>query len=175
MNATRHWRRYALSSTEGRITLLETSNELLQKENNICEKRPNIWRPTAKKFNLRLFGLAQDVEQGNPPSFMATFFKEIFMDKNLPCEPEVETGHISNLIGSQSDHSENAKIFGQGSYFKNSEKGVMNFQGMKVRIFPDLTVEMAKRKAQFQDVSAKLHEAGIKHGIIYPDTLIIRG
>lgn len=48
----------------------------------------------------------------------------------------------------------------------------MNFRGV-VRIFPDLTAETAKRRAQFQDVRAKLREAGIKHGIIHPATLII--
>lgn len=44
---------------------------------------------------------------------------------------------------------------------------------MKVRIFPDLTAETDKRRAQFQDVRARLHEKRIKHGIIHPATLII--
>lgn len=49
----------------------------------------------------------------------------------------------------------------------------MKFQQVKVRIFPDLTVQRAKRTAQFQDVRVKLCEAGIKHGIIHAATLII--
>ena len=53
------------------------------------------------------------------------------------------------------------------------EEGVINFRGMKVRIFPDLTAEMAKKRSQFQDVRAKLREAGIKHVIIHPASLII--
>lgn len=32
------------------------------------------------------------------------------------------------------------------------EEGVIHFLGMKVRIFLDLTTEMAKRRSQFQDV-----------------------
>lgn len=49
------------------------------------------------------------------------------------------------------------------------EEGVINFQGMKVRIFLDLTTEMA----QFQDLRAKLCKYGTRHGIIHPATLII--
>lgn len=44
---------------------------------------------------------------------------------------------------------------------------------MNVKIFPDLTAEVSKRRAQFKDLRMKLHQAGIKHGLIYPATLII--
>ncbi len=53
------------------------------------------------------------------------------------------------------------------------KEGMMNYGGMKVRIFPNLTMEMAKKRATFHGVKAKLCEEGIKHGLIYAATLII--
>lgn len=50
---------------------------------------------------------------------------------------------------------------------------VLHFRGVKVKIFPDLTTEMSKRRAQFKAIRMQLHQAEIKHGLIHPATLII--
>lgn len=92
---------HSLSSMKGQITSLETSNELLQKENKDLREKAKRLETHSQKLNLRLFGLAQDVEQGNPTDFMATFFKEVFKNRNLPREPEVEIAH---RVGSVNQH-----------------------------------------------------------------------
>lgn len=52
-------------------------------------------------------------------------------------------------------------------------KGGFNFRDMKVTIFPDLTAEMAKKRANFKDIRIKLWEADVKHGLLFPATLIV--
>lgn len=49
----------------------------------------------------------------------------------------------------------------------------LEYKGMKLKIFPDLTTETARRRAQFKDLRSKLHRAGIKHGMIHPATFIL--
>lgn len=44
---------------------------------------------------------------------------------------------------------------------------------IKLHFFPDLTSDMAKRRAKFGEIREKLRAAGVKHGIIHPATLII--
>ena len=44
---------------------------------------------------------------------------------------------------------------------------------MKLRIFPDLTEDMAKRRGSFKEIREKLWNAKVKQGIIHPATLII--
>lgn len=46
---------------------------------------------------------------------------------------------------------------------------MIDYKGMRVRIFLDFTAEMASRRAQFYDVGAKLRECGI----IHPATVIL--
>ncbi len=44
---------------------------------------------------------------------------------------------------------------------------------MKLQIFPDLTTDMAKKRATFREVRENLRRAGVRYGIIHPATLII--
>ena len=43
---------------------------------------------------------------------------------------------------------------------------------MTLQIFPDLTADMAKKRATFWEVRENLRRAGVRHGIIYPATLM---
>jgi len=53
-----------------------------------------------------------------------------------------------------------------------SEK-VLEYKNMKLKIFPDLTTETARKRALFNDVRGKLYWAGIQSGLIHPATLIL--
>ena len=50
-----------------------------------------------------------------------------------------------------------------------SEK-VLEYKNMKLKIFPDLTTEISRRSALFNNVRGKLYRAGIQSGLIHPAT-----
>lgn len=129
-----------------------------------------------RKYNVRVFGLPNDIEKGNPTTYMSALFKELFRDK-LSEESQVE---MARRIGPVRKSTERVMIVRLHKFTSREEilkiakkEGVLQVQGMKLKIFPDLTTEMAKKRARFREIRSKLRNAGVRHGIIHPATLII--
>lgn len=166
----------ALSDTQERVNEVEKVCAVLQKENKELREKTERLEMFSRRFNIRVFGLDKDVEKGHPTEFMASFLKEVFKDKSLPCQPEVEIAH---RVGPAQSGSRPMIVRMQRHLAKEAilqiakKERVLNFKGMKVKIFPDLTAEMSKRRAQFKDLRMKLHQAEIKHGLIHPATLVM--
>ena len=168
----------ALSEIEDRITMLEASNQHLIKENKELKEKAEKLEFHSRKYNLRVFGLNREVEKGDPTAYMTNFFKSAFTgERKLPVEPGVEIAHRIGQVpksGGRAMMVRMQRYAAKEAILKRAkENGVIEFEGMKVRIFPDLTADLAKRRAQFQGVRAKLSERGIRHGIIHPAMLIV--
>lgn len=157
-----------LSNMDSRITKLESVCEGLRKAERL--------EIHSRKYNLRVYGLTSDIEKGNPTSYMSALFKELFQDK-VQSEPEVENAHRIGPAGKTTGRAmivRLQKFTTREQILRISKKeGVLHVRGMKLRIFPDLTTEMAKKRASFRDIRSKLRSAGVRHGIIHPATLII--
>lgn len=99
---------------------------------------------------------------------MASFFKEVFKDKASLGQAEVEIAHRirpATKSGSKPMIARMQRLSAKDAILQIAKKErVLNFNRMKVKIFPDLTAETSKRRAQFKDLRMKLHHAGIKHG-----------
>lgn len=165
-----------LSGMHDRMDDAERVCKALQKENKELRDKTEKLESHSRRFNLRVFGLDRDMEKGNPTEFMESLFNEIFKDK-LPYKLEVEIAH---RVGPVTKHGSRPMIVRMQRYAAKEailqiakQEKVIHFKGMNVKIFPDLTAEVAKRRAQFKDLRMKLHQAGIKHGLIHPATLII--
>jgi len=165
-----------LSGMHDRMDEAERVCKALQKENKDLKDKIEKLENHSRRFNLRVFGLDKDVEKGKPTEFMESLFNEVFKDK-LPCTPEVEIAH---RVGPVTKHGSRPMIVRMQRYAAKEailqiakQEKVLHFKGMNVKIFPDLTAEVSKRRAQFKDLRMKLHQAGIKHGLIHPATLIV--
>lgn len=164
-----------LSKMDSRITALEKACESLRKTNAELKDRAERLETHSRKYNLRVLGLPAEIEKGNPINYMNTLFKELFKDK-LMAEPEVEIAH---RIGPEKT-SGRAMIVRLRKFLIKEEilkvvkrERVLQSRGMKLRIFPDLTTEMAKKRASFWEIRGKLKSTAVRHGIIYPATLIL--
>ncbi|KAG7261962.1 hypothetical protein CRUP_038180 [Coryphaenoides rupestris] len=51
------------------------------------------------------------------------------------------------------------------------ERGQLSYKGRKIHIFPDYSAALARRRAEFRDVKAQLHQAGVKFGLVHPAKL----
>ena len=171
-----------LTSIDSRITALETSNCALVKENQKLKDNIQSLERHSRKFNLRVFGLHSGIEKGNPTAFMTTFFSEMFQPSELPGAPAVENAHRVGEVKLDSA----GKPLGRPMIFRmqrfqvkqaiiniSKDRGVMNYRGMKVRIFPDFTSEESAKRAKFSDLRQKLYEAKIRSGFRQPATLLI--
>lgn len=166
----------SVSCMESRVLDLEMDKERLHKENKDLKDRADRLENYSRKYNLRILGLTTDIEKGNPTSYMSALFQELFKDK-LQYMPEVESAHRT---GSANKHGQRAMIVRMHRLAAREEilrmakmKRVLEIRGMKLRIFPDFTTEIAKARASFREVRSILWSVGVKHGIIHPATLIL--
>ncbi|CAM4641599.1 unnamed protein product [Leuciscus chuanchicus] len=158
-----------MSNFDSRVTKLETANEELKGKAERLEMY-------SRKYNVRVFGLTNDIEKGNPTSYMSALFEDLFQDK-LRGEPQVEMARRIGPVGKGAARVMIVrlhKLTTREEIIQIAKKeGVLQVRGMKLRIFPDLTTEMAKKRAGFHEIRSKLKDAGVRHGIIHPATLII--
>ncbi|KAL7407241.1 hypothetical protein ABVT39_005488 [Epinephelus coioides] len=172
-----------LTHAEERIAAPEASKTQLECENVKLKERVETLENIAEKleaysrrYNVRVFGLKQYVEKGNPTEYMAQLFKKVFKGK-LPEEPVVEVAHRVGQANVSGDRAMIVRLQRQPTREAilklAKEEGEILFEDMKVRIFPDLTAAVAKQRAQFKDIRKKLREQKIRNGIIHPATLIV--
>ena len=166
----------ALSNMNSRITDLEESTTGLQVENTKLKDKIERLVMHSRKLNMRVFGQDNGIEKGNPTALMTSFFKEMFRSDELPGDPTVENAH---RVGPDKNTPRAMLVRMQRLQVKQAiinlskQKGSMNFRGMRVWIYPDLTSEETRRRAMFNDVRKKLREAKVRHGIRHPGTLLI--
>lgn len=165
-----------LSGMDSRITKLETECVALRKTNVELTEKAERLEKHSRKNNVRVFGLPDNIENGHPTNYMNMLFKELFKDK-LKSEPEVDIAH---RIGPVRKEGGKAMIVRLQQFAVKEEimkvvknERMMQIRGMKLKIFPDLTKETAKKRASFWELRAKLKSADVRHGIIHPATLIL--
>lgn len=144
----------------------------LYKEN--IELRDKLERLEAhsRKFNLRVNGLPIGVEKGNPTAYMNSLVRELFKGK-IGTEPVVEIAHRVGP-GNKTMIMRMQRYMAKEEILALSKKErIFRYGETRLQFFPDLTSDMAKRRAKFGEIREKLRAAGVKHGIIHPATLII--
>lgn len=49
--------------------------------------------------------------------------------------------------------------------------GQLTYRGQKISFYPDLSIDLVRRRAVFNPVKKQLQEAGVKYSLAYPATL----
>lgn len=158
------------------VATLEAAHENLIKENKELKEKIERIELHSRKLNVRVFGLKSDIEKSDPTAFMTNFFKEVFREE-LACEPAVEIAHGVGPVHSSKPRPTIVRM----QRYQTKEtilklartKREVMFQDMRVKIFPDVIPEISKRRAQFNDIRMKLRKAEVRHGLLFPATLIV--
>lgn len=162
----------AMSKVDDRVSEFEES--LFSEENAKLRNKLDVLEMHSHKCNLRVIGPDNDIEQGNRMASMTAFFTKLIQAEDLPGESAVENAHrIGPKPSTHADRPldrEDAAVPDQTSNHTSvkEKKGAMNFRGMKVKIFPDMTVETSRMRAMFNHIRTHLREAEIQNGIIHP-------
>lgn len=165
----------SLQKTEHQCNSLVALNQLLRQKTDDLENRP-------RRMNLRIIGIPEGAEQGRPTDFMSSFFTALFGKDKLPRAPVIDRAHRSLMPKLAPGRHPRAMIFCFHHFqikeeiikLSPSEYAQMNFQGSPIRIFPDLSAELARRRAEFKDVKAQFYNAGIRFHHMYPSRLLVR-
>lgn len=165
-----------ITDMDCRVAILETANGNLMNENKEFKDKIERMEIQSRKFNLRVIGLKTDIEKSDPIAFVTNFLKEVF-GSELSCEPAVE---IASRIGQGTDLRPRPMIVTMQRYQAKEDilklarsKGEIIFRDMRVNIFPDITPDIARKRALFNDVRMKLRKAEVRHGLLFPATLIV--
>lgn len=161
-----------LTDVDRRVSALEAANVNLIKENRVLKDKMERLEMHSRK---RVFGLKHDIEKSDPNVFMTNLFKEVFKGE-LKYDPVVD---IANRIGPVIKSRPRPMIVRMQSYQAKEailklarKKREVIFQDMRVKIYPDITQEAAKKRAEFNNVREKLRKAEVRHGLLFPATLI---
>ncbi len=168
-----------LNDMEERVAALEEDKKKhemdlkqLHKENTELRDKLERLEAHSRKFNLRVFGLPIGVEKKNPTAYMNIVMKELFKGK-IKTEPVVEIAHRVGP-GNTTMMLRMQRYMAKEEILALSKKeGTLKHGEMELQFFPDLTSDMAKRRAKLKEIRGKLKTACVQHGIIHPATLII--
>ncbi|KAJ4949709.1 hypothetical protein JOQ06_021218 [Pogonophryne albipinna] len=166
-----------ITNMDCRVAILETANGNLKKENKELKDKIERMEIQSRKFNLRVIGLKTDIEKSNPIAFVTNFLKEVF-GSELSCELAVEIAY--RVVGQGTDLRPRPMSVTMQRYQAKEailklarSKGEILFRDMRVKIVPDITPGIARKRALFNDVRMKLRTAEVRHGLLFPATLIV--
>lgn len=172
----------ALCDVSDKITAVEKAHESLQKDYNKLHEKYIDLENRSRRQNLRVVGISEDTEEGNPSRFVAEFFTDALGKENIESPIVIDRAHRTFAPKPRVGERPGALIV-RLHYFTDREKilqlsrnkGHLFYRGSPVQIFPDMSPKVSKLRASFNPVKVKLRNAGIPYYIpeYYPAKLII--
>uniref|UniRef100_H3AE35 L1 transposable element RRM domain-containing protein n=1 Tax=Latimeria chalumnae TaxID=7897 RepID=H3AE35_LATCH len=168
--------------------LMETDNRLVAAESQISkltreveDQRTHLddQEKCARWNNLRILGFPEGIEQGNPSRFLEEALS-LLLEFPEGTKLEIERAHCSLGLKSAAGQRPHPFIV-KFLWFPMKEKilrtawekGMLDWEGQKILIFPDLSRDLQERRRQFLKVKQMLQDKKIKYGLYYPATLKI--
>ena len=175
----------AANAMEVRATTLEQKYAEVVAENMLLKQTMDSIENHSRKFNVRCMGLSTGLEKGKPTALMDTVFRELFGDQ-LGVQPLVNIAHRTGAqaVSPAKPRCMIVRLFSLETKnlilrLARESKGKLLFQGKKISIYPDLSAELIKKRAEFNDIRTCLREAKdkikdkIKFGITFPCKLLV--
>lgn len=159
------------------ITKLQTEVKRLCTEVNLLTDKCMDLEGRSRRQNVRVAGLKEGSEKGRE---MNTFVSELLKDAlSLEDCPLVDRAH--RALRTRPDGTEPPRsLIVRLHYFRDvtailkkaAERKDLTFNGQKIRVFPDFTPEVAKRRAAFNRARAMLRDKpGVRYGTVFPAKL----
>uniref|UniRef100_A0A3P8RIJ8 L1 transposable element RRM domain-containing protein n=1 Tax=Amphiprion percula TaxID=161767 RepID=A0A3P8RIJ8_AMPPE len=168
-----------INKVEDECGELQNICSMLQQENKELKEKTDRLEGYSRRFNIRVFGLNRGVEGDNATEYMSELLKDVFKgQKTLPCQPDVEMAHriVSKGPGPTPMIARLQCFLAKESILKIAkEENVLEYKGMKLKIFPDLTTETARKRAQCKGRSVILVFSSLlltlqSKGVLLPPT-----
>lgn len=170
-----------LNNQDARLIAMETRYaELSSKHDKLLVKVDDL-ENRGRRCNLRLLGIPEGLEQGNPTKFVAGLLHEILGGPNgLEKPPLLDRAHRA-AAPVPADGGRPRPFIICVHYFHEKEliqrfareKGRLEFRGKQVFIFPDYSADLNRRRAAFNEVKKMLREKGVRYRLFYPARLQI--
>ncbi|RXN21014.1 putative transposase element L1Md-A101/L1Md-A102/L1Md-A2 [Labeo rohita] len=170
----------SLTDVDGRVASLETMCATLSKDNERMRAKLDDLENHSRRNNVRIIGIPEQSEGTHPTTFMEELLLEVFGKESFAKPPVVDRAHRS-LAPPPRPHQAPRPFIVQLHHYQTRElilrltreKGQLLYKGSRIHFYPDVSVEVAKRRAAFNPIKAQLREAGIEFGLLFPARLRI--
>ena len=154
----------AIFTADGKIKRLEEQNATLLERVDDLENR-------SRRANLRILNVPEDSEKGQ---YTVKFVSDLLMEA---MGEELERAHRSP--GQRPREGQPPRPF--VVCFQVKEKALrwarthdVEFNGSKLRIYPDMSAGLAKKRAAFKNVKQLLYEKKIRFSLLHPARLRVQ-
>lgn len=172
-----------ITKTEARISDTEDVMSSLQKKVCVLEEKNRVLADTvtdlenqARRSNIRLVDLPENAEGENACDFLEKWLPQAL---NMPPNTKLvlERAH---RIGPRRDPGANPRTLIMKFLNDRDKVAVMRaardqrrirYKDHDVRLYPDFAPGVVQQRKKFDSIRAKLREAGIKHGLMFPTKL----
>lgn len=170
----------SLSDTSDRLTALENSCQSLAADHKKLQKKCIDLENRSRHQNIRILNIPEGSENNTPIAFVAKFLSKVLGEENFDGPILVDRAHRS-LAPKPRNGERPRPIIARLHYYSDKEKimslsrtkGKLSFEGAQVHIFPDMSPEVGRQRAAFNQVKAKLRDAGIQYRMFFPAKLEI--
>lgn len=170
----------SLTDADKRLLVLEHKCSQLEASNSSLRLKLDDLENRGRRKNLRVIGIPEDSEKGRPSEFMSTFFEAVFGAGKLSRAPVIERAHRSLAPKPQPNQRPRPMIV-RFHHFPIKEEILrhsrsqtqLRYKGSPIRIYPDLSADLARQRGEFGGVKTQLFKAGVKFRHLYPNRLII--
>lgn len=160
----------ALNTAEKKIKYLEEQNATLLDRLEDLENR-------SRRANLRILNVPEDSEKGQSTvKFVSNMLMEVMPDV-FDAPPELERAHRSLARKPAVGHPPRALVV-CFHRFQEKEKALqwarthdVQLGTNKLRVYPDLTTALVKRRAEFKDVKQLLYQKKVRFSLLHPARL----
>ncbi|KAJ8383485.1 hypothetical protein AAFF_G00220020 [Aldrovandia affinis] len=161
-----------------RLAELEAQCASLAADNVMLKAAVDDQENRSRRQNIRVIGIPEGEEGTNPTDFMGSFLKEVLGKETFADQPVIDRAHRTLATKPPPGKPPRAMLVRLHYYQTREmilrasrERGHLSHKGKKNHIFPDFSAALARRRAEFRDVKAQLHQAGVKFGLVYPAKL----
>lgn len=168
------------SDHDDKLLKLEQQAVRLENANKALYEKVVDLEARSRRQNIKIIGLAENIENGRPVDFVANLFPTLFGREHFSKPVEVDRAH---RLGSRPANNANGPrvLIAKITSYRVKEmimqlakqQAPLMYQGQRIHIFPDFPVEIMKQRQHFEDSRKRLKAAGIRTGFIYPARLIV--
>lgn len=165
----------AAVETDIRLSDLERDQLDMTEECKYLRQKVDQLENHSRKLNIRILGLPEGIKAGNPTAFTVKLLYELFGEETIGPPPLISiahrTGSVKNvprcMIAKLYSFEVKRKIIRLAAASRS-----LTHNGRKISMYPDLSAEILKQRATFNQVRLELWKRNLRFGFIHPATLI---
>lgn len=168
------------NNADQRLQDLESLCSSLREDNTKLAAKVSDLEGRSRRQNIRILGLPENTETGNPPQFFSGLLTEVYGKETLSTPPEVDRAHRS-LAAKPKPGDRPRPVVLRLHRFQVKDllvrearrRGKMEYRGHPIRIVEDYSPEVLSQRSEYRDAMTTLYKLGMRPALLFPARLRI--